>query len=98
MPRPLYASHAADCGCLGCTIRRRALAEKTEHQAALTAARRSQRAAEKRARGKTAAEERATKILGAPVRALVSPFPETGVNVDRVSDVALAEAWVRTAS
>ncbi|HEV3092083.1 MAG TPA: nucleotidyltransferase family protein [Candidatus Cybelea sp.] len=36
------------------------------------------------------AEARATKILGAPVRALVSPYPETGVNVDRVSDVALA--------
>lgn len=40
------------------------------------------------------AEARATKILGAPVRALVSPFPETGVNVDRVSDIALAEELV----
>ncbi len=37
------------------------------------------------------AEARGSKILGAPVRALVSPYPETGVNVDRVSDVALAE-------
>ena len=37
------------------------------------------------------AEARASAILGAPVRALVSPFPETGINVDRVSDVALAE-------
>jgi hypothetical protein len=40
-----------------------------------------------------AAEARASKILGAPVRALVSPYPETAVNVDRVSDVALAE-WL----
>jgi GTP:adenosylcobinamide-phosphate guanylyltransferase len=40
------------------------------------------------------AEARATKILGAPVRALVSPFAETGVNVDRVTDIALAEALV----
>jgi molybdopterin-guanine dinucleotide biosynthesis protein A len=37
------------------------------------------------------AETRATRILGAPARALVSPFPETGVNVDRVTDIALAE-------
>jgi molybdopterin-guanine dinucleotide biosynthesis protein A len=36
------------------------------------------------------AEARASKILGAPVRALVSPYPETAVNVDRVSDVPLA--------
>lgn len=43
------------------------------------------------------AEARATKILGAPVRALVSPFAETGVNVDRVSDIALAENLVRAA-
>ena len=41
------------------------------------------------------AEARATKILGAPVRALVSPFAETGVNVDRVTDIALAEALVK---
>jgi hypothetical protein len=41
------------------------------------------------------AETRATKILGAPVRALVSPFAETGVNVDRVTDVALAEELVK---
>ncbi len=39
-----------------------------------------------------AAEARAAKILGAPVRALISPYPETAVNVDRVSDVALARA------
>lgn len=36
------------------------------------------------------AEARASKILGAPVRALVSPYPEAAVNVDRVSDVDLA--------
>ncbi len=42
------------------------------------------------------AEARASRILGARVRAAVSPFPETGVNVDRVTDVALAEALVRT--
>ncbi|MBV8490980.1 MAG: nucleotidyltransferase family protein [Candidatus Eremiobacteraeota bacterium] len=41
------------------------------------------------------AEARATAILGAPVRALVSPFAETAVNVDRVSDIALAERLVR---
>jgi molybdopterin-guanine dinucleotide biosynthesis protein A len=41
-----------------------------------------------------AAEARAAKILGAPVRALISPYPETAVNVDRVSDVALAERLV----
>lgn len=37
------------------------------------------------------AERRASQLLGAPVRAVISPYPETGVNVDRVSDVALAE-------
>jgi molybdopterin-guanine dinucleotide biosynthesis protein A len=41
------------------------------------------------------AEARASRLLGARVRAAVSPFPETGVNVDRVTDVALAEALVR---
>jgi len=40
------------------------------------------------------AEARASKILGAPVRALVSPYAETGVNVDRVGDVALAQHLV----
>ncbi len=44
------------------------------------------------------AERRASQLLGAPVRALVSPYPETGVNVDRVTDVALAEELVRSAS
>ncbi|MGB6519441.1 MAG: nucleotidyltransferase family protein [Candidatus Cybelea sp.] len=42
------------------------------------------------------AETRAAKILGAPVRALISPYPETGVNVDRPSDVPLAERLVRS--
>lgn len=41
------------------------------------------------------AEARAQRILGAPVRALISAFPETGVNVDRVSDIALANSLVR---
>jgi len=41
------------------------------------------------------AERRASDILGAPVRALVSPFPQTAVNVDRAGDVALANALVR---
>jgi GTP:adenosylcobinamide-phosphate guanylyltransferase len=41
------------------------------------------------------AERRASGILGAPVRALVSNYPETAVNVDRVSDIALAEELVR---
>ncbi len=40
------------------------------------------------------AEARASRILGAPVRALVSPYPETAVNVDRTSDVALARRLV----
>ncbi|MBV8531471.1 MAG: nucleotidyltransferase family protein [Candidatus Eremiobacteraeota bacterium] len=44
------------------------------------------------------AEARATEILGAPVRALVSPFPETAVNVDRRSDVALARRLTANAS
>ena len=44
------------------------------------------------------AEGRATKILGAPVRAFVSPYPETAVNVDRPSDVPLARALVSRGS
>lgn len=44
------------------------------------------------------AEARATRILGAPVRAVVSPYAETAVNVDRVSDVALARELVRERS
>lgn len=41
-----------------------------------------------------AAEARGAQLLGAPVRAYVSPFPETGVNVDRASDVELAGSLV----
>jgi molybdopterin-guanine dinucleotide biosynthesis protein A len=44
------------------------------------------------------AEARAAKILGAPVSALISPYPETAVNVDRVSDVALARELVSLAN
>jgi len=40
------------------------------------------------------AERRASQLLGARTCALVSPYPETGVNVDRISDVALAEQLV----
>lgn len=36
-------------------------------------------------------EARASKLLGRPAGALISPFPEIAVNVDRASDVALAE-------
>jgi GTP:adenosylcobinamide-phosphate guanylyltransferase len=45
-----------------------------------------------------AAERRASQILGAPVRAVISPYPQTGVNVDRVSDIALAEELIRASS
>lgn len=44
------------------------------------------------------AEARATKLLDAPVRAFASAFPETAVNVDRPSDVALARRLVSRAS
>ena len=40
------------------------------------------------------AEHRASEMLGAPVRAIVSPFAETAVNVDRVSDLELAERLI----
>lgn len=42
-----------------------------------------------------AAEARASQLLGMKARAIVSPFAETAVNVDRVSDVAAAEALVK---
>jgi GTP:adenosylcobinamide-phosphate guanylyltransferase len=42
------------------------------------------------------AENRASQIIGAPVRAVISPYAEIGVNVDRVSDIALAERLVTT--
>lgn len=40
------------------------------------------------------AERRARQLLGAPVYAVVSPYAEVAVNVDRASDVALAERLV----
>ncbi|MBV8116464.1 MAG: nucleotidyltransferase family protein [Candidatus Eremiobacteraeota bacterium] len=43
------------------------------------------------------AEARASRILGVRVRALISPYPETAVNVDRVSDIALAETLIDAA-
>ncbi|MDP9017088.1 MAG: NTP transferase domain-containing protein [Candidatus Eremiobacteraeota bacterium] len=41
------------------------------------------------------AESRASTLLGACVRAVISTHPEMAVNVDRVSDVELAEQLVR---
>ena len=38
------------------------------------------------------AQARASRVIGAPVRAVVSPYAEIGVNVDRLSDIALAES------
>lgn len=40
------------------------------------------------------AEARASQILGASVKAVVSTHPDIAVNVDRVSDIALAEELV----
>ncbi|HEY5258201.1 MAG TPA: nucleotidyltransferase family protein [Candidatus Baltobacteraceae bacterium] len=37
------------------------------------------------------AEKRASAILGVQARAIVSPYANTAVNVDRITDVALAE-------
>jgi len=42
-----------------------------------------------------AAERRASQILGAKARAVISPYPQTGVNVDRVADIALSEELLR---
>lgn len=41
------------------------------------------------------AEARASYVIGARVRAVVSNYPEIGVNVDRVSDIALAQELVK---
>ena len=41
------------------------------------------------------AEARASYVIGAPVRAVVSPYAEIGINVDRLSDIALAEKFAR---
>ncbi len=43
------------------------------------------------------AEARASYVIGAKVRAIVSPYAEIGINVDRVSDIALAERLVHSA-
>jgi molybdopterin-guanine dinucleotide biosynthesis protein A len=44
------------------------------------------------------AERRASRLLGATVRAIPCDHPEIAVNVDRRSDVELAERLVRTSS
>jgi len=44
------------------------------------------------------AQNRASAILGARVRAVISAYPEMAVNVDRTSDVALAERLIKRAS
>ncbi len=44
------------------------------------------------------AERRASRILGVAAGAIVSPFPQIAVNVDRASDVAAAEHLVRKAA
>jgi molybdopterin-guanine dinucleotide biosynthesis protein A len=41
------------------------------------------------------AEARASYVIGAPVRAIVSPYAEIGINVDRLSDIALAGKLAR---
>ena len=41
-----------------------------------------------------AAERRASVLLGAPVRAAICAYPEIAINVDRPSDVPLAESLV----
>jgi molybdopterin-guanine dinucleotide biosynthesis protein A len=40
------------------------------------------------------AQRRASALLGAPVSAVISPYAETAVNVDRVTDIAIAEDLV----
>lgn len=44
------------------------------------------------------AQDRASQILGATARAVVSVHPEMAVNVDRASDVALAETLVKASA
>jgi hypothetical protein len=39
------------------------------------------------------AEARASFVISARVRAIVSSYAEIGINVDRVSDIALAEQY-----
>jgi molybdopterin-guanine dinucleotide biosynthesis protein A len=42
------------------------------------------------------AEKRASKLLGAPAAAIQCTHPEIAVNVDRISDIALAETLLQT--
>lgn len=44
------------------------------------------------------AERRASELLGVSVRAAICAWPEVAVNVDRLSNVALAESLVRTSA
>ncbi|HEY5350424.1 MAG TPA: NTP transferase domain-containing protein [Candidatus Lustribacter sp.] len=44
------------------------------------------------------AERRASQILHARVRAIISPYAETAINVDRITDVALAESLLTTSN
>lgn len=41
-----------------------------------------------------AAEKRASRVIGAPVRAVISPYAEIAVNVDRLTDLPVAEDLV----
>ena len=41
------------------------------------------------------AEARASRLLGARARAIISPYAQTAVNVDRVSDLALAASLIQ---
>ena len=41
------------------------------------------------------AEARASALLGAPARAIISPFAQSAVNVDRLSDIELARELIR---
>lgn len=44
------------------------------------------------------AEERASRILGSRARAVVSPYAETAVNVDRLTDIPLAETLINASA
>jgi GTP:adenosylcobinamide-phosphate guanylyltransferase len=44
------------------------------------------------------AEQRARALLGAPARAIVSPYAEIAVNVDRPTDVPVAERFISSAT
>lgn len=44
------------------------------------------------------AEARASQLLGAPARAIISPYAQTAINIDRLSDIALAESILRASA